>query len=250
MGGLNSRLDTKTHMYTVLVTGASRGLGLEFVRAYAADGWKVIATCRNPAAAIDLKAAVGDITIRALDVVRMDQIQAVAAEFRSQPIDILINNAGIYGPRGESSSFGNIDVPGWLEVIGVNAIAPLKVTEAFLPHVEASSLKTMVFISSIAGSIAERGSRSHHKRGGSYAYRSSKAALNAMVKSLGFDLSVRGVSVVALNPGWVKTDFGGGDDQAPLDPATSVVGMRQIISQSAPADNTTFRNYDGTVIPW
>ena len=235
-------------MPTILITGASRGLGLEFARAYAADGWKVIATCRNPGSADDLKMLPGDIAICALDIAQTDQIKALAVELAAQPIDILINSAGMHGPRDTTGTFGNMDVAAWLEVVRVNAAAPLKVTEAFLPHVKAGTHKKIVFISSRAGSIAERGSLPHHKPGGPYAYRSSKATLNAVAKALAFDLRPQGISVVILHPGWVKTETGGWD--APTSPATSVADMRKVISQASPADNGVFRNFDGTVIPW
>ena len=235
-------------MPTVLITGANRGLGLEFTRQYAADGWKVIATCRNPEAAVDLKRMPGNILICAVDIAQKTQIRAIADELATLPIDVLINNAGVHGPRDASSSFGDVDVIAWLEVMHVNAMAPMKVTEAFLPQVQASRQKKIVFISSRAGSIAERGSLPHHKPGGPYIYRTSKAALNAVAKGLGFDLCPHGISVIVLHPGWVKTETGGWD--APGDTATSVAGMRQVISQASPTDNGIFRNYDGTAIPW
>lgn len=235
-------------MPTILITGASRGLGLEFARAYAAEGWKVIATCRNPGTADELKKLSGDVAVRGLDIVQTEQVQALAAEYAAQSIDVLINNAGTHGPRDASGTFGEMDVAAWLELMRINAMAPLKVAEAFLPHVRASSQKKLVFISSRAGSIAERGSLPHHKPGGPYGYRSSKAALNAVAKALAFDLRPQGISVVILHPGWVKTETGGWD--APTSPAASVADMRKVISQASPADNGVFRNFDGTVIPW
>ncbi len=235
-------------MSTVLITGASRGLGLEFVRAYAADGWKVIATCRHPEKATDLKRVLGEVLIREMDVTRADQIQAVAREFSTQPIDIVINNAGVHGPRDASSTFGNIDMEAWMETMRVNTMGPVKVAEAFLPHLKAGGQKKLVFISSRAGSIAERGSLPHHKPGGPYIYRSSKAALNAVAKAMGFDLRADGISVVVLHPGWVKTETGGWD--APGDVVSSVAAMRKIIRDATPADNGVFRNVDGAVIPW
>lgn len=235
-------------MPTVLITGASRGLGMEFARAYAAEGWKVIATCRHPETATTLKNLPGDVQVRSLDIVDADQIKSLAGDLAALPIDVLLNNAGIHGPRDANGTFGNLDVAAWLEVVRVNAMAPLKVTEAFLPQVLASEQKKIVFISSRAGSIAERGSLPHHKTGGPYIYRSSKAILNAVAKALAFDLRSKGVSVVVLHPGWVKTELGGRD--APTDTATSVAAIRAVISQASPADNGVFRNYDGTIIPW
>src|SRR5438876_6244994 len=117
-------------MPTVLVTGSSRGLGLEFARAYAADGWRVVATCRRPAEASNLRRVQGDIPVHALDLSQPQQIEALAAGLASVPIDVLINNAGVHGPRDASGSFCNLDVAAWLEVMRVNVMAPLKVTEA------------------------------------------------------------------------------------------------------------------------
>ena len=235
-------------MPIVLITGARTGLGLEFARQYAASGWKVIATSRRPDAATDLRKIQGDVTIRMLDITNDRQIHAIADEFRGATVDILLNNAAIHGPRDEKASFGALDADAWLQVLRVNAIAPMKITEAFLPQVQASKQKKIVFISSRAGSISERGLLPHHQRGGPYVYRSSKAALNAAAKSLAFDLTPLGVSVIILHPGWVRTEMGG--TKAALDQETSVAGMRRVISQSSVADNGVFVNYDGTEIPW
>ena len=235
-------------MPTILITGANRGLGLEFARSYAAAGWKVIATCRDPQAATDLKAVPGDLEVVGLDLTQPEQIQAAAVRFADQSIDLLLNNAGTHGPRDARGTFGQIDVASWQHLMLVNAMAPLKVTEAFLPQVLKSNGRKIVFISSRAGSITERGSQPHHRTGGPYAYRSSKAALNAVAKAVAFDLRASGVAVVILHPGWVKTETGGWD--APTEPAASVASMRQVIDSATPADNGVFRNFDGSPIPW
>lgn len=235
-------------MPTVLITGASRGLGLEFARAYLSDGWTVIATCRRPDTATDLRNLSGDVRIHSLDITDMDRLQALAGELATVPIDVLLNNAGMHGPRDARGTFGNVDIAAWLEVMRANAIAPLKVAEAFLPQVLASAQKKIVFISSRAGSIAERGSLPHHRPGGPYIYRSSKSALNAVAKALAFDLRPRGVAVIVLHPGWVKTETGGWD--APMDAGSSVAAMRAVISHAGPSENGVFRNFDGSVIPW
>lgn len=235
-------------MPTVFITGASSGLGLEFARQYATEGWRVIATSRGRRAFDSLEALAGDIVIRKLDITDNDQIIALAEEFRGVGLDVLLNNAAIHGPRDERASFGALDVAAWLQVLRVNAIAPMKVTEAFLPNVHAGVQKKIVFVSSRAGSIAERGLLPHHQGGGPYTYRSSKAALNAAAKSLAFDLAPSGISVITLHPGWVRTEMGG--TEAGLDQETSVAGMRQVISQSSVADSGVFRNHDGSIIPW
>lgn len=224
---------------SVLITGANRGIGLALARAYAADGWRVLASCRDPAGARELQTLAGDISLRRLDVTDQDQIAALAAHVTS-PIDILINNAGIHGPR--NPAFGDLDAGAWAEVLRVNTIAPIKVAEAFVGHVADSGRKTMAFLSSRMGSIGENTS------GGSMIYRSSKAALNAAVKSLAIDLAPRGVKAIVLHPGWVKTDMGG--ENALITPAESVVGMRAVIDGLTPKDTGSFHAYDGSGLPW
>ena len=235
-------------MPTVFITGANRGLGLEFVRQYSDDGWMVFAACRNPDSATNLKELSGDIHICTLDVSDSRQIKALANRLKKETIDVLINNAGIHGPYDKTASFGNVDTEKWVEIIRVNVIAPLKVTEAFLDNVASSKRKTIVFISSRSGSISERGLLPHHEHGGSIIYRSSKTALNSVAKNLAYDLFPRGVGVLVLHPGWVRTDMGG--REALIDKKTSVSGMRCIIEEFKLPDSGTFRNYDGEVIPW
>ena len=118
-------------MPTVLITGASRGLGLEFTRQYAADGWKVFASCRHPESALDLKKLAGDIHIRAMDITNLEQIATLSAEIKGAGIDVLLNNVGIEGPGNSSASFGGLDLKAWHNVMHINAMAPFKVTEVF-----------------------------------------------------------------------------------------------------------------------
>ena len=235
-------------MATILITGASRGLGLEFAKQYGLDGWKVIATCRDPGRATELKGLAGDIDIYSMDIEKSNQIEAVAAYLEGTCIDMLINNAGIAGPRDDTASFGNINSDTWLDMTRTNTISPLKVTEAFVDHIKQSDGRLIVFISSRAASITERGALAHHQRGGNYAYRSCKAALNAAAKSLAFDLAPIGISVLVLHPGWVNS--GAGDSEAQMDAETSVSCMRGVISEFSASDTGSFRNYDGEVIPW
>ncbi len=226
-------------MPSVLVTGANRGIGLAFVRAYAADGWRVHAACREPEAARDLKAVAGEVSLHRLDVTHAGHIAALAAEVAA-PIDLLLNNAGIAGPRG--LGLGEIDAEAWAEVLLVNAIAPIEVAQAFAEQVAASGRKTMAFVSSRMGSIGENTS------GGSVVYRSSKAALNAAVKSLAIDLAPRRVKAVVLHPGWVKTDMGGAG--AAITTESSVAGLCRVIDKLTQDMSGRFWNYDGTEIPW
>jgi NAD(P)-dependent dehydrogenase (short-subunit alcohol dehydrogenase family) len=223
-----------------MITGASRGLGLEFARQYANDAWRVIATCRDPAGAADLEAVEGALHIHALDVTDRDGLRALARTLEGQAVDLLINNAGIFGP--DDMAFGDMDYGAWADVLGVNALAPYAVTECFAGHVAASDLKTVVSITSRMGSIASI------DKGGACIYRSSKAALNAVMKGLSHELKSMGITVAVLHPGWVKTDMGGPD--ASIDAPVSVSGLRRVIAGLKPGDSGKFFNYDGDEIPW
>lgn len=224
-------------MPTALVTGANRGIGLEFVRQYAGAGWHVIATCRKPDAAAELKAVAGTVEIHRLDVTDAGQVAALAQALEGRAIDLLINNAGIMG----HGSIGRIDYAAWEEVLRVNTLAPVRIVEALLPNVAASERRQIVALTSRMGSIAESG-------GGYYAYRSSKAALNAAMHALAADLKGQRITVALFHPGWVKTDMGG--PGALVAPRDSVAGMRAVIERLRPADSGRFFNYDGSEIPW
>jgi len=224
-------------MPSVFVTGASRGLGLEFVRQYQAAGWNVTAACRDPANAPAL-AELGVETVT-LDLSDRASILRAAESLAGRSFDVLLSNAGIYG---EGQQFGHLSEDEWERVFYVNAIAPLKLAEAFLPHIVAGQRKLMVFLTSRMGSIADNSS------GGSYIYRSSKAALNAAVKSLSIDLAPRGVTTLLLHPGWVKTDMGG--PNATLTPAHSIDGMRRLIDAAEPGQRLKFLDYTGQDLPW
>jgi NAD(P)-dependent dehydrogenase (short-subunit alcohol dehydrogenase family) len=226
-------------MPTVLITGASRGIGLEFVRQYAAAGWKVLACCRKPGTATELNKVTGDVTLFALDVDDDANIAGLARQLKSVPIDVLINNAGISRP--EATTLGQVSSEVWLQVFRTNAIAPLKMAEAFLPHLEAGKEKKLIAITSRLGSI-------ELNEGGRYSYRSSKAALNSAWKSLAGDTAGKGMICVVFHPGWVQTDMGG--KAAPVTPKQSVAGMAKLISGFGKKDNGTFRNYDGESLPW
>ena len=227
-------------MPTALITGANRGLGLELTRQYAADGWRVIATCRNPMTSQSLGGIQGDIEVHTLDVTDNSQIQALAKVLKKEPIDLLLNNAGIYGPR--AVKLGGVDYAEWAEVMRVNTMSPLKVSECFLDHIVAGQQKKIVTISSKMGSMAE------NEVGGGYIYRSSKAALNAVMKSLSVDLKPRGVTVAVMHPGWVRTDMGGPGGLINAD--ESIAGIRQVIDSLSFDQTGKFFNYDGTEIPW
>lgn len=227
-------------MATVLITGANRGLGLEFCKQYAAEGWQVLACCRNPETADEL-ADIPNVRIFPLDVSDFSQIDKLAAQLQDTAIDVLINNAGVYGdsPR---RGFGQLDYVAWTQTLTINTQAPVKMAEAFLPNLQRGDKKLLVSISSQMGSIADNGS------GGSILYRSSKAALNAAMKSLAIDLEDQGIGVLVLHPGWVKTDMGG--PNALIDAQESVTGMRQVFARFTLAQSGGFLKYDGSTLPW
>lgn len=229
---------------TILITGANRGIGLELARQYAAGGWRVHACCRQPERASELRAlagsAAGRVTVHSLDVTDSNAIAALADALRGSPIDILLNNAGVSGVSGEH--LGNLSESEWTEVLRVNTIAPFMMAGAFLDHVKLSSSRIIATISSKMGSIADNGS------GGRYAYRSSKTAVNMVMKSLAVDLREAGVIAVTLNPGWVRTRMGG--TGAPLAVEESAAGLRNVLDRIKLEDSGSFLNHDGSVIPW
>lgn len=232
-------------MNTILITGANRGIGLEFVRQYVAEGWRVLACCRHPEKSSALKQLAahypGLITVHALDVAEHAQIEDLARMLADVAIDILVNNAGIY-PDSDAGGFGHTDYEEWMQALRINTMAPLKMAEAFAPHLRRGQRKTIATLTSKMGSIADNGS------GGNYLYRSSKAAANMVVKSLSIDLKPLGISAVAFHPGWVQTDMGGSN--AMIAAQQSVAGMRQVIEGISPAHSGKFFAYDGQEIPW
>jgi NAD(P)-dependent dehydrogenase (short-subunit alcohol dehydrogenase family) len=229
---------------TVLVTGANRGLGLEFARQYAADGWQVYAACRDPGAARELGGLAaesgGAIRVLALEVTDIASVRAAAQSLAGEAIDLLINNAGVGSPKKQR--LGSLDYAAWARVLDVNTLGPMRVVEAFLDSVAKGSDRKIVTLTSAMGSIADNGS------GGSYAYRSSKAAVNIVMKSLSIDLAPRGITCVVVNPGWVRTDMGGPDGK--LTPTQSVTALRKLIAGLQPEDTGRFFNYDGKTYPW
>ena len=231
-------------MPSVVITGANRGLGLEFARQYAAADWRVYAACRAPASAEALNAIAGEaggrLTVHALDVRDGTQVHGLAAALAGRPVDVLLNNAAIWGAKPQG--LGHLDDRVWAEVLDVDLMGPLRVTEAFVEHVAGSERRIVVMVSSRLASIGANDS------GGRYMYRSAKAGLNALVKSLAVDLAPRGVICVALSPGWARTDMGG--PEAPLSPPDSVAGMRTVIDGLDLGQTGRFMAYDGTMLPW
>jgi NAD(P)-dependent dehydrogenase (short-subunit alcohol dehydrogenase family) len=229
---------------SVLITGANRGLGLEWARQYAEAGWRVYATCRRPEDAEDLKALVGRhprLSVHRLDVTDSEELRTLRLDLEEASIDLLLNNAGVYLDKF-MGDFGGIDYEVWLRTLAVNTLGAVRVSEAFAGQVARSGKKLVVAITSHMGSITEIAAP------GSYAYRSSKAALNAAMKGLSLALTERGIGVLLLHPGWVKTRMGGPD--APLTVEESVRGMRALVEGFKPEMNGRFFRYNGSEIPW
>ncbi|MDH3609251.1 MAG: SDR family oxidoreductase [Gammaproteobacteria bacterium] len=231
-------------MKSVLITGSSRGLGLEWVRQYAQQNWRVFATCRNPNKANELHSIAkkyNNVIIYQLDVTNHNETDALAKELSVYAIDILINNAGVYLDKN-NSSIGSLDYKSWEETFRVNTLGPIRVSEAFLQHITASEKRLIVTISSHMGSIADI------QTTGSYYYRSSKAALNAAMKSLSIELRSKNIGVLLLHPGWVQTDLGG--KNATLTTKQSVLSMHDVIEQFSIEKTGKFIRYDGFPMPW
>ena len=229
---------------TILITGANRGIGLEFVRQYAEAGARVFAACRNPEAAHELNklaAAHADrVSVHPLDVVNDAQRKALGQALAGTPIDIVINNAGVYGTG--ANVFGELDEQVWLKTLHTNTIAPIKMAEVFVDNVAASDRKIIATISSKVGSIAD------NSGGGSYGYRSSKSAVNMAMKSLSIELKDRGISCVTLHPGWVQTEMGGSNALITVEQSVSM--LRNVLAGVDQKDNGKYFDKDGSIIPW
>jgi NAD(P)-dependent dehydrogenase (short-subunit alcohol dehydrogenase family) len=243
-------------MPTVLITGAGRGLGLELARQYLADGWQVIACARSPDRCPELHALAGQankpggqLEIVALDVTDHAAIDALAEKLRGRPIDVLLNSAGTMGAGNFATQgaafgkFGSSDFKDWEQTLRINTIAPMKMAEAFVTHVAQSGQKKIVSLTSILGSMAR------NTIGGLYAYRASKAALNAVMRSMAIDLGRKyQIIAIPIHPGWVRTDMGG--PRADIDAVTSASGMRAVIAGLDLAKAGRYWMYNGEELPW
>jgi NAD(P)-dependent dehydrogenase (short-subunit alcohol dehydrogenase family) len=265
MSGASAAPDTDSP--TVLITGSNRGIGLEFVRQYAARGWRVIATCRNPETASELRAIAADydnVTIDRLDITEHDNVDALAEKYTDMPIDVLLNNAALLGSRGDQA-LGSIDFDLFANILAVNTMGTLKVTEAFKSHVAASNHKRIITLGSAAGSI-----QMINPPPDFYAYRASKAALHLLMKNVALDVADEGILVGLINPGLVDTrgfaDIGP-DDPVPEDfkqvvkllrsgaltlstPEESVGKMIVLIDNLSAEQSGVFLNADGQTMPW
>ena len=227
-------------MPTVFITGANRGLGFEFAKQYAADGWRVIAACRDPAKAEALSAVEGDVQVETMDVDDDASVASLSDKLKDEAIDLLINNAGIYGPKHLSAE--DMDYEAWGRVLRTNTMSPFRVTMAFLQQVRNSDQKIIATLSSKMGSLNE------NQDGGEYIYRSSKAALNAALKGLSYDLADAGIRIMLMHPGWASTDMGG--PSAPLLPADGVAGLRKVLAGIKDGETGVFYDYNGVELAW
>lgn len=230
-------------MKKILITGANRGIGLALVNTYLQAGWHVLATCRDPQAATELNALAPtypELQVFALDVANYDQMAELSEKLAPVAIDVVINNAGIYGPKGYA--FGETDIETWREVMEVNVFATLRLAELFYTHLSHGEDKIFAALSSKVGS------NTMNTKGGGYIYRSSKAALNSVIKSLSNDLLTEGIRTVALHPGWVQTEMGG--ENALITPQESANGLYSVLSHFVDAQSGGFFDYKGEAIPW
>ena len=231
-------------MATILITGATRGLGLEFCKQYAQEGWNVIACCREPKSATALTEFAqqhSNVSVLPLDLSDLNQIEQLGKQLENTALDVLLNNAGVYGDES-AHDFGQLDYQTWQKTLVINLFAQVKMAEVFLPHLQRGKQRKLVAMSSLMASMADNSS------GGSILYRSSKAALNAAMKSISIDTRNRNIAVLILHPGWVKTDMGGVN--APMAIPDSVQAMRQTIADFTLAQSGEFLRFDGTPLPW
>lgn len=232
-------------MPTALITGSNRGLGLEWAHQGAARGWRVLATCRHPESTQELRELARqhpNLSIHRLDVTSPDQIAELAAALHGESLDLLVNNAGVYFEHWGQDPVGHIDYAAWQETFRVNTLGPMRVTEALVPQLARAARPLVMAISSNMGSIAGIGSPRD------YAYRSSKAALNAAMRGLALELKPLGIGVLLLHPGWVRTRMGG--EAAPITPEESVAGMLAVVDTFVPEMSGEFLRYDETPLPW
>ncbi|MGC1182380.1 SDR family oxidoreductase [Legionella sp.] len=226
-------------MKNALITGANKGIGLEFARQLKSNGYYIIGCCRNPSQANNLNKFADEII--KLDVTIDDDIVSLKETLNNRPIDFLINNAGTSGEQGVT--VGNISRENFIHVLNVNCISVIKICDALLPNVQKSQEKNILVISSRMGSISD------NKQGRSYAYRSSKAALNCAMRSFAIDVEATGIHVMLIHPGWVKTDMGG--PNALIDIQTSVTGMlNQAEQYFSKSHAEILHRFDGGTIAW
>ena len=237
-------MNAVSHMKSVLITGANRGIGLEHARRFAAHGAQVFATARSPDEAKELRALASmkdlRIEIFAYEASDAEAPARLKVALGNTPLDLLFANAG--APSDKTQSFGSINVENTLELVRINALAPLKLVEVLADNVARSQRKVIAFQSSRLGSVGD------NSTGGYYPYRIAKCALNMVTKNVSIDLKPRGVIVVALHPGWVRTRMGGAS--APVSVEECVTGQQRLLEELKPDHSGRFFNYDGSELPW
>jgi len=234
---------------TALVTGANRGLGLEYCRQLLEAGWRVLAATRHPEAAGELqglaKASSERLSILRLDVVNEDEVQRLGSELREQPLDLLINNAGTFGPEGSPrgmryQSLDHMDYGIWRNILEVNLLAPFRLTVTLAPSLRLAPLPVVIMVSSDLGSIG------NNRMGGSHAYRTSKAGVNMLVRSIANEW--RDLIIVAMAPGWCRTELGG--EEAPIAPEDSVRAQLATFARLSAGDSGRFIDRFGEDVAW
>jgi NAD(P)-dependent dehydrogenase (short-subunit alcohol dehydrogenase family) len=236
-------------MSTVLITGANRGLGIEFVKQYAAENWTVLATARDPEKARELKQIASrhrTVSTHTLDIADDESIEELVDKLDGKAIDLVIHNSGIYPQKGQK--FGEIDYDGWRDALETNLFGPMRLTEALVQNIAASERKQIAAISSSMASLRAIQGGSVAQAGVAYQYRTSKTALNMAMAVLATELAPRGISVVMIDPGWVKTDMGGPNAQ--LTPEQSISGIRKVLAGDPMEISGKFIGYDGVMRPW
>ncbi len=230
-------------MATVMITGASRGIGLELLRQYAQDGWNVVATCRTKGTApeaVALADELASVSLYELEVTDDAAVASLAECLAGTPVDVLILNAGVMGK--DSMKLGEIQAEDFRTVLEVNVVAQAMCLQAFAPMVAASERRIIVGMGSFLGSMG------CNSDGGLYSYRASKAGLHAIMVSASHDLREQGVTAIVMHPGWVQTDMGGKD--ATITTEQSASGMRSVIDGLTPADSGRLLTYAGEELPW
>jgi NAD(P)-dependent dehydrogenase (short-subunit alcohol dehydrogenase family) len=235
---------TEVSMATILITGANRGIGFEMAKLYAAAGHQVLACCRAPAQADKLAALAAQhrgVRPLAVEVAKGDSVAALRKAVGDQPIDVLINNAGAPGPAPQNQSLENMDYDGWMDVMNVNAMAPLRMLQAFRKNLAAGTNPRAVTITSQMGAIGL-------DMIAMYAYCTSKAAVNKLMRMASFELKKEGITVALIHPGWVRTDMGG--PQAAIDPDESARGIVGVIDKLSLAETGCFKKWNGETHVW
>ena len=231
-------------MPSVLVTGASRGLGLEIVRYYLNQEWTVHACCRRPDSADELRRLCnqsnGLITIHELDVAQAKSILTLGANLAESSLDVLINNAGV--SIGRADKFGSLNYSNWIKMLNVNMLGPSAVSEALLKNVEKSVRKLIVFVSSDLASLSGHDGRTL------YYYRTSKVGLNMLMRTMSFELQDRAITLFSYHPGWIRTDMGG--DKAPVDPKESAISLARLVESAGISISGQYFNWKGENIDW